>query len=143
MKRFLTIDGNGDWVFLLATLGGAGVTPANDVALLAISPDDAAVILAREGDVVDGASIAVLTTLVSVPGTPVEARWRYAGDSIGVKLTLSDGKQALYTIPATATGPADWIGWAKTGDLLPDSMQAGSFGMPGFGPDGCGGCGAA
>lgn len=136
VKRFLTIDGNGDSVFLLVKLAGVGVTSATDVALLAIGADGVVMMLTREGDVIEGQPIAVLASLVSVPGTVAEARWRSGDDAIGVRLTFSGKKQALYTIPATASGPEGWVAWAETGDLLADAAQARSFGLPGFGADG-------
>ena len=96
VKRFLTIDGNGDSVFLLAKLAGVGVTSASDVALLTIGPDGAVMMLAREGDVIEGQPIAVLASLISVPGTGAEARWRSGDDAIGVRLTFS-GRSRRFT----------------------------------------------
>jgi hypothetical protein len=106
------------------------------VALLAIAPDGAVTMLAREGDLVAGQQIAVLATLISVPGTAAEGRWRSGDDAIGVRLTFAGKKQALYTVPATASGTEEWVAWIQTGDLLADAAQVRSFGVPGFGSDG-------
>jgi hypothetical protein len=136
VKRFLSLDGNGEVVFLLVKLAGSGVTSASDVGLLAITSDGVTKVLAREGDRVEGRPIAVLASLVSAAGTAAEARWRAGSGAIGVRLTFPGKEHALYTIPASAVGPEDWVLWAETGDALGSAGQARDLGLPGFGLDG-------
>jgi hypothetical protein len=144
VKTFGTIDGAPDAsgaTFFLATLQGTGVTTKNDSALLAVLADGSVHVLAREGDMVNGKPISIISTLVGIRGALGEGRWRADGASFGVRLTFSDPakSQALFTIPATATSPTQWTRWLGLGDTLGAPLagvQISALGFPAFGSDG-------
>jgi hypothetical protein len=131
----LSVDGNGTTVFFLATVSGLGVKK-NDVVLCAVLPDSTVRVLAREGDLVTDRPVAILATLIAMRGTLAEGRWRTGPAEIGVRLSFPGKAQALYTIPMTATSPASWTIWGKTGDQYSGQGEAQTFGVPGFGSDG-------
>ncbi|MDB6152600.1 MAG: cell wall-binding protein, partial [Chthoniobacteraceae bacterium] len=132
IKTFGSIDGNGPVTFFAATLQGTGITSKNDGALCVALTDGSVRILAQEGQLVDGKSVAVLGSLVGLPGTLADGRWLAGSDeqpALGVRVTFSDKSQAIYMMPASG---AAWIKLVETnGDL-----GLGSLGLPGFGPDG-------
>lgn len=144
VKTFGTIDGAPaatGATFFLATLQGTGVTTKNDSALLAVLADGSVKVLAREGDMVNGKPISIISTLVGIKGALGEGRWRADGASFGVRLTFSDPakSQAIFTIPASATSPAQWTRWLGLGDTLGAPLagvQISALGFPAFGSDG-------
>lgn len=147
-RRFIAYDGTGPTTFFLATLGGEGVTPRNDLALYAASPNAPARLIARKGmpyfnkntqTSKDARLIVNLATLVSYPKTPAEGRWVHSGQSFGmgdnilVRLTLDDGTQGACYIPGDANGPEDWFTCMTT--FAPDSGGITSIGAVTSGPD--------
>jgi hypothetical protein len=142
IRQFLAIDGSGAPgapVFFTALLRGSSVTLADDLALCAALPDKTVRLLARKGQAVGEKKIAILATLAGEKGTLAANRWRAGDDAIGVRLTFTDRTHALYTIPATATGPDQWLRWTSSGDSFSTGENAPlirSFGLPGFGTAG-------
>jgi hypothetical protein len=144
LKSFLSIDGNGSTVFFVAKLDG--VSPASDTALCAAIPEVGLRVLVREGDIVDGNSVAVIGTLVASKGTAAEGRWRADASAIGVRLTFLGKQQALYTIPASAATVGEWTLWSRSGDAITEPVAEGeeprpvgtiqAFGLPGFSASG-------
>jgi hypothetical protein len=134
LKKILSVDGNGTTVFFLASVAGP-LVKKNDVVLCAVLADSTVRILAREGDLVTDRPVTILATLIAMRGTLAEGRWRTGPAEIGVRLSFPGDAQALYTIPMTATSPASWTIWGKTGDQSgPGEVQ--TFGVPGFSADG-------
>jgi len=136
LKKILSFDGGGATVFFRAKLAGPLVERTNDLVLAASSSGEPLRLLAREGGRVNGTPITGLATLVGARGTLAEGRWRAGGDAIGVRLTFSRGRQATYTIPATASSPADWIAGVRTGSRYESAGEMQNMGLPGFGVDG-------
>ena len=144
IKSFGAIDGAPDAAsatFFLATLQNGDVTGKSDSALLTVQANGTVSVLAREGqEVVTGKVISVISALVGVKGALAEGRWRATGTSFGVRLTFADKTQALYTIPATATLPAQWTRWIGLGDTLVGAplanVEISKLGFPAFGSDG-------
>jgi len=137
VKSFVAIDGNGTDPFFLVTLQGTGVTAANNLALCVTDGGNVR-ILVRKGDLVGTEKISVISTLTGSAGTTAAGRWRIDGTTIGVRLTYSDKSEAIYAIPASAAGPADWILKAATGPTSIPGIAGTtitSFGLPGFGSD--------
>ncbi len=137
VKKFGTLDGNGAFPFFLATLQGAGVTPVSSLALCTLTSAGHLNLLAYRGEIVGEKSISTLSTLVGSPGTLADERWRADDSTIGVRLGFNDQSQAIYHVPATAAGPADWTLDAQTGPTNIPGLQGdtiASFGLPGFGP---------
>ncbi len=150
LKSFLTLDGNGQTTFFSSTLNGAGVTGRNNTAILAAKPPSGSAglpesgamesevrVLVRKGDIVDGNTVRTVATLVGSAGTLAEGRWRGGPNSLGVRLTFTDKTQALYLIPAEASGPADWLLIGKSGTLAGVDLPAAelrSFQLPAHAP---------
>ncbi len=151
LKSFLTLDGNGATTFFSGKLSGAGVNSGNNTAILAAGPISGVAslpesgapvsglrVLVRKGDILpDGRKVKIIATLVGQAGTLAEGRWRGGPNDIGVRLTFTDKTQALYLVPADATGPADWLLLGKTdGDAGADLPGAKllSFNLPAHAP---------
>lgn len=142
IKSFGAIDGAPNAIaatFLRVTLQGFGVTSKSDSALLGIQAEGTVRVLVREGALVGDKAISIIATLVGVKGALAEARWRADDSSFGVRLTFSDKSQALYTIPVTATSPAQWTRWIGIGDSLAAPLVGAlitKLGFPAFGSAG-------
>ena len=52
--------------------------------------------------------IKTITTLIGIKGTLAQARWRVDDEDIGVRLTYTSGREAIWTIPSYAESPSDW-----------------------------------
>ena len=78
----------------------------------------------------------MLATLLGMPGTLAEGRWRIGPDEIGARLSFRGKVQELYSIPMTATSPESWTRWGKTGDQYAGKGVGRALGIPGFSSDG-------
>jgi hypothetical protein len=139
IKKFISLDGSGTSPFFLAQLSGTGVTAKNSTALAGAAGLAAAHILVRTDDTVGAAKVTILGTLVGTSDSIGEGRWRCDDGTLGVRLTLSDKSNQLFSIPASATMQSEWTPWAKTRTTLPAPIAGAvikSIGIPGFGPDG-------
>ncbi len=137
IARFGAIDGNGTDTFFFATLRGPGIHAKNALALCAIDQGALHVLVRRE-DEIASEKVLIISTLVGSAGTVADSRWRVDDTTIGVRLTLGDHREVIYTIPATATSSSDWTLDAQTGGSIA-ALPGGSierFGLPGFGPKG-------
>ncbi len=141
IKAFITIDGQGTDTFFLCRLQGSGVAASNNLALCVAPAAGGVNLLVRTGMKVSDNTVSVIGTLVGSKGTLAARRWRVSDTEFGVRLTYA-GKakaEAIYVIPSTATGPANWTLLAQTGAStgIPDLNNAviTSFGLPGFGPN--------
>src|SRR5207244_2119694 len=70
---------------------------------------------------------------VGSKGTLADSRWRVDAGTFGVRITLANGSQSIYTIPATAQTSADWNVIAGTGSISVLPGKVIGFGLPGFG----------
>ncbi len=139
IKKFIALDGGGTSTFFLTRLTGTGVTTKNDTALAAAAGLTPAHLLVREEDTVGTAKVTIISTLIGLPTSTGEGRWRASDSALGVRLKLSDQSDHLFTIPATASTQGDWSAWAATGTTLGTPLAGAvikSIGAPGFGPDG-------
>ncbi len=136
LKSFLSLDGNGTTTFFTGKLKGAGVTDTNNTATFAVGPSGFRM-LVRQGMLVDSRPIKSLTTLVGSAGTLAEGRWRGGPDELGVRVIFAGGTQALYQVPADATGFGDWLLIAESGqDATPDlpGAKLERFNLPAYAP---------
>lgn len=139
IAKFLSLDGGGTSPFFTVTLAGTGVATKNNTALAGANGNAAAKVLVRRDDTVGTAKVTIIGTLLGFAESIGEGRWRAGDGAIGVRLTLSDKSNHLFTIPATAASQLDWLPWAATGVPLPAPLAGAvikSIGAPGFGPDG-------
>lgn len=139
ISKFLSIDGGGTSSFFTVQLAGPGVTSKNNAALAAAPGADPARILVRKDDTVGAGKVTVIGTLAGFPASTGEGRWRADDGALGVRLTLSDRSNHLFTIPATAASQLEWQAWSSTGVPLAAPLADAvikSMGAPGFGPDG-------
>ena len=136
IKSFGTFDGDGSVIFFLATLQGTGVTSTTDLALCAARPDGTVRLLLREGQ--NTAGIKTFSTLVGAPGSLAEGRWRAGDAAIGLRAIVADGTQVLCRV-TSFTNSESLASLISSGERLADppaNAAVGSFGLPGFGPNG-------
>jgi uncharacterized delta-60 repeat protein len=140
LQSFVTLDGNGTVSFFSARLRPKNPRGKSGVGIFAVGPfPTPAHLLVRTGQTVGGKTVKTIATLIGQAGTLAEGRWRGGPDRLGVRLSFKEDKsQALYLIPASATGPDDWLPIAKTGDDgMPDLTGAklASFQLPAYAPN--------
>jgi|GEM_PF-3682689 len=140
IKTILNFDGAGPDYFFLALLQGSGVTPKNDSALCVAPGDGSVRVVMREQQSFGGTPrfVSVIGSLVALPGTLGEGRWRATAQAFGVRVTFLDKGQQYFTVPATATSSADWISWNATNDPFQGGLIK-TLGFPGFGATGVSG----
>jgi len=129
IRSLVGIDGNGLTLFFLANMSDPANGPGSRVALCAALAVGGCRELMHVGDVVDGRQIAIIGTLVS--NDMGDHRWRVNDGTIGVRLTFTDGSEAIYSVPANSAGPADWTLLIQSG-LTEISSLSGRF-ITGFG----------
>ena len=140
IKTFLTLDGDGANAFFLASLQGSEISAGSDIGLCSATAGGVLNILVRNTQKAGEQIVSRVTTLVGSEGTAAARRWRIDDAHVGVRLAFSDGSETIYSIPAAAATPADWTQLATTGTssiLGIDGATITSFGLPGFGPQGC------
>ncbi|MGB8167798.1 MAG: choice-of-anchor tandem repeat NxxGxxAF-containing protein [Chthoniobacteraceae bacterium] len=137
IKKFGTIDGNGTAIFFLATLQGDGITPKNNHALCSAPGDGSVHVLVLKNQLVNNQPVTTIGTLVGVPGTLAEGRWRMGDFLAGVRLSFANKSSGIFAIPAIPSAAVPWTLWASTGPgaTANDPVLA-SLGLPGFGSDG-------
>lgn len=135
VKSIVRFDGVGANTFFLGTLQGGDTTVAKDSALCVAPGDGSVRVVMRESDMLGVRPVSIISTLVSVTGTSGEGRWRATNDAFGVRVTFKDKGQQCFTVPATATTPANWIPWTATGDALQGGLVK-TLGFPGYGSTG-------
>jgi len=135
LKSIVRFDGAESNTFFLGTLQGGDTTAAKDSALCVAPGDGSVRVVMRESDLLGGRSVSTIGTLVGVTGTSGEGRWRASDDAFGVRVTFKDKGQQCFTVPATATTPANWIPWTATGEALQGGLVK-TLSFPGFGSTG-------
>lgn len=140
LQSFVTVDGNGSATFFLARLRAKSPAGKSGVGLFAVGPGPTgARLLVQTGQAIGAKRVKVIATLVGQAGSLAEGRWRGGPNRLGVRLTFKeDNSQALYSIPATANDPDDWLPIAQKGDdAMPDLTGAklASFQLPAYAPD--------
>ena len=143
LKTIGAFDGTGGAgtpIFFLATLQGGDVTSKSDSALCVALANGDVHVLVREGKtMVGGQGVIGIASLIGVKGSLAEGRWRAGASAIGARLTLEDKSQGLFTIPSSATAPAQWTVWVNSAATLGAPLAGAKFaslGMPGFGDTG-------
>jgi hypothetical protein len=133
-KSITALDGNGTTGFFTCDVVGNFVATKKVRVLYAALADGSVRLLAYKGQTIGNLAITALDTLIGSNGTLADERWRVGDDAIGVRLRFSNGTTGIYTVPATAEVPADWVRWVGTNDLLPNEAlaRAESFGLPAF-----------
>ncbi|MEQ1860763.1 MAG: hypothetical protein ABMA13_12585 [Chthoniobacteraceae bacterium] len=139
LGSFISVDGNGPVTFFLGTLKGRMAGGRLAVAVFAAGPPPVGFrMLVRKGQLVGTRTVRTVATLVGQARTLAEGRWRGGALSLGVRLTFTDGTQALYLIPATAVDPDDWLLIAQSGDDAAPALAGAklrSFRLPAYAPD--------
>lgn len=137
IKSFTHLDGTGADVFFLATLAGAGVSARNDSALCVAAADGSVRVLLREEQTLGGKKVKTIASLVGLPGTLAEGRWRLDDSRLGARITFEDKSHAIYSFASDGTAAARWIG---TADQLADppltDASVAALDFPGFGEQG-------
>ncbi len=135
IKKILQFDGAGPDYFFLAQLQGGDVTAKSDSALCAAPGDGSVRVVMRENQAFGDLHVRTISTLVALPGTLAEGRWRVSAQAFGVRVTFDDKSQQFFTVPSNATSSADWIPWLATEENLQGGVVR-TLGFPGFGASG-------